>query len=343
MSDEKDDIGAILNTSMDEIYDSLDSTQDEAAEKPRDESGKFTKAEQQGEPEAAEEAPEEATEEVAEAPKEVKPVKAPATWGRAVREKFATLDPEVQAEILKREADQARGIQRYAEDAKYAHTIRQIVAPYEHIIRAEGGTPEAAIQDLLNTAALLRTGSPQQKAQVLLQAAHTFGADLSGLIAQQQQLQQMPPEYRQLVERQAALEAEIARRDAEYARQAAMREQSEVGAAFDVVHQFANATDEGGSLKYPHFDTLRPMMVQMLESGIATDLQDAYAKAEWSVPEIRQQRVEAEAAKKAEELRRANASKARTLTVKSKGVYSGVSKPATIEETMSAVYDSLTS
>ena len=331
MSEEKDDIGAILNSSMDQIYDEVIGEETEAPEAP-----------EPAEKPAVEVEEVEDVEEVEAAPAPVKAVKAPATWGKAVQEKFATLDPEVQSEILKREADQARGIQRYAEDAKYASTLRQIISPYEQLIRSEGGTPEAVLQGLLETAAALRTGTPQQKAQLLIQAAHTYGADLSGFIAQQQQLQQMPPEYRSLIERQQALEAEMARRDADQARHIAMQQQSEMGAAFDVVHSFASETDESGNLKYPHFDQLRPAMAQMLTGGLAEDLTDAYRKAEWSVPEIRQQLIEAEAAKKADELRRVQAQKAARVGVKPKGTYSTTGKPGTMEETMSAVYDSLT-
>ena len=82
-------------------------------------------------------------------------VQAPNTWTPAARAKFATLEPDIQAEIVKRETDMARAITSHDIDRSFGKQVKDVVTPYLPMINAEGATPETAIKSLLNTAYLL--------------------------------------------------------------------------------------------------------------------------------------------------------------------------------------------
>ena len=114
-------------------------------------------------------------------------VQAPNTWTPAARAKFATLEPDVQAEIVKRETDMARAITSHDIDRSFGKQVKDVVTPYLPMINAEGATPETAIKSLLNTAYLLRTSSPQEKGALLANLARQYGADMSSFTGDQEQ------------------------------------------------------------------------------------------------------------------------------------------------------------
>lgn len=86
--------------------------------------------------------------------------------------------PELLNAFAQREADFERGATEWKSKTEQASAVLDQFKPYEWILRNEGTTPQAAIGPLLQTAALLRTGSPQQKAQSVAQMMQQFGIPL---------------------------------------------------------------------------------------------------------------------------------------------------------------------
>lgn len=107
--------------------------------------------------------------------------KPPASWGPAVREHWGSIPPDAQAQILTREKQFATGIQRYAEAAKRADSYEKTLAPYAHMIAMEGADNVQAIGNLARTAATLRGGTPQQKADLLAELVSVYAIDLDTL------------------------------------------------------------------------------------------------------------------------------------------------------------------
>ena len=114
------------------------------------------------------------------AAQEVPDEKPPVSLSAAAREAWNETPPAMRAEIKKREADFARGIQKYAESAKRASAMDKTLAPYSQYFQMNGGAPKA-INEALQTAALLQMGSPIQKAQATAQLIKQFGVDISAL------------------------------------------------------------------------------------------------------------------------------------------------------------------
>ena len=55
----------------------------------------------------------------------------PNTWKKEVAAKWATLPPEVRAEVERREQDMHRGIAQYKTQAEFAQTVERAMAPYQ--------------------------------------------------------------------------------------------------------------------------------------------------------------------------------------------------------------------
>ena len=77
--------------------------------------------------------------------------------------------------FLQRDADAEKGIVQYKTKAEQADSILKEFQPYEWILKNENATPASAIAPLLQTAAILRTGTPSQKAQLVAQTMQQYG------------------------------------------------------------------------------------------------------------------------------------------------------------------------
>jgi hypothetical protein len=143
------------------------------------------------------------------------------------------------------------------------------MAPLMPVLQQYGIPPAQWITNMGQAHHSLVFGTPQQKLQMFSKLAQDYGVPLQALydpqvqqqFLMQQTLQPQPqaqqPNVDELVERKFV----------------------EISAKQDL-QQFQNATDKDGSPLYPHYEELRDTMAQLLESGVAKDLPDAYGKAE---------------------------------------------------------------
>lgn len=88
-------------------------------------------------------------------------------WGKA--------SPTLQQAFAKYGEDAGRGIDRYRTAAQAHEAMMSELAPYDQMIRAEGGTPQTAVRNLLQVAAQLRNGSPQDKAMLVARTMQQYG------------------------------------------------------------------------------------------------------------------------------------------------------------------------
>ena len=300
-----------LEDSMRESYREIteDAPEEEIAEeepvseRERDERGRFVAKQPEEEPEEEPEA--EPEEELAEGLEEepegivvseeqqISPVEeesdpsianAPSTLTAEAKSKWAELPDWAKKEFHKREADSVKGFENIkaelSEAAEYGQRFRAVVDPYLPMIQSEGGDAESAVQEMLNTAYILRTGTPQYKAQAALQLAQQYGfindmvAILSGNVQNPNYAQ--PPRDPRV--------DELLRQQEEEKR---LREQETLDSGVRQVEEFASATDENGQLLHPYFENVKHDMYAVLQSGRADDLETAYEAALWMNPETR--------------------------------------------------------
>lgn len=269
----------------------------------RDEQGRFTAAEkaaQEGQPDAAptaeQQKPQPQTEQqqgdqaqqAADAKGAMTP---PATWSAAGKAAWATLPDGVRREVVKREQDFARGIQQYAEKAKGFDTFMEVSRPYEAMLRSEGSDPAGALKSFLHQAYVLRTASPQQKGELIMQVAQKFGADLSqfmGQPAQQQEGQQDLSHVQQMVQQLVAPHLQrIQQWETEQQTAQQRQEQHMEQEITSQIEAFQTATNEDGTPKHLYFENVRPLMSAYFANGQAQSLEQAYEMACWAHPEVR--------------------------------------------------------
>ena len=215
---------------------------------------------------------------------------APSSWSKDAATKWADLPAEIKAEIHKRESDYHKGIEPYRQGAAIAQEMQKVIAPYAQNIQASGVHPMQAISHLLGVEHTLRNGSPQEKAQKVAEIARDYGIDL-------QQIQPLPPidpQTQALIQQNQQLQQ---------FQQNTLQQQNQAVAS-EIEAFRANPENV-------HFEAVKDDMAALLQSGRATDLQDAYDKAVWMRPDIRQtlvqqQRTDAQK-QAAEQKRRARA------------------------------------
>lgn len=264
----------------------------ESGDTGRDEKGRFTAKESAPEPAQAAQPPvvSSPTAQLVAAPNDGPAMTPPTTWSAGAKAIFSQLPETARREIAKREQDYARGIQQHAEKAKGFDSLMGEFQPYEAMLRAEGGTPQGAIRDLMRTAYMLRTGTPQERGRVVAMIAERFGADLSPYLgqAQQQEQGQVPADLQATV--QQLLSPYISKIQQWEQGQATAQQRADQQVrdeALAAIEAFRTATNEDGSPKYLYFENVKGLMAAYFSNGQADTMEKAYDMACWANPEVR--------------------------------------------------------
>ena len=172
---------------------------------------------------------------------------------------MSKLPDNIQKMVMEREDQFHKGIEMYKEAANFARSIDKAISPYKDYLSQLNVAPDVAFSNLLKTEKTLRTGSAQDKVEMFQKLAHDYGINLEVLAgipydAQQAQLkQQLAWTQEQL---QASQDFKQSHEDA----------------------QIQSVIEDFGS-QHEFFADVREKMADLLDSGLAHDLQDAYAKA----------------------------------------------------------------
>lgn len=117
------------------------------------------------------------------------PFKAPQSWKPAVRELAAKLPAEFRPildEAHRREIETTRVLSETAEARRTVEQVRTKLAPFEGLARANGMEAMDFAGSVLQTAAALQMGTPQQRAAVVAQIIGTYGVDVDAVNAAMQ-------------------------------------------------------------------------------------------------------------------------------------------------------------
>lgn len=254
---------------------------------PRDQAGKFATPDRAVEP-----------------PKE-EPVwkRPPASWKKDYHDAWQTADPRLQEYAWQREEQMRRGVEPLLTKAQFADSMQEVVAPYLNTIQGLGLKPDTAVKALFEADAALRNPNHDQRLQYFMQLAQQYGVNLSG---QAQQYQATDPSV-------YALQNELNNVRGEVLSWKQQQEARQNETLLGEIDQF--------SAKAEHFEAARPTMIQLLQSGVAETLQDAYDKAIRLDPELFQtvqqaQQASAAASKSKELNNAAKAARAAAVSVR---------------------------
>lgn len=227
----------------------------------RDETGKFVK-------EAKVEKP--APEKKVEQPKvDVKPSEgakpgavqspqtgaAPGTWRASAKAKWEAIDPEVRAEVLKRESESTREIAKFQQQIQQinqAYTpIEQLIGPRRALWRAQYGSEDAALKQLLNLSDLA-SSNPTEFLQLCLNDPNFASRiDMQKVFGQGQPGQpEANPQVNALQQKIAGLEQQLNG----FVSQNQTQQQASIS---QQISEFASAKDQAGNLLRPHFESVR--------------------------------------------------------------------------------------
>lgn len=297
-------------------------TPKQTADRLRDEKGKFVEGKPAAPASAA--APKADTPSKATAPAAptaaaadtAKPRTRPSSWKKdhwEAFDKIATENPALADYINERESQYAKGVSTYKQEWESARPLMEAMQTFMPDLQRHNIAPAQWITNLGNAHRTLAMGNAQQKLQTFAMLAQQYGVPVQALTdatAQQQYLQQAPPQQAFQPPQQAALTREEAVRlwQDQYV---TMNSEQEV-AKFKA------------DQKHEHFDELRDTMAGLLQANLATNLDDAYdaamrhpRHANLFAAQQQQQRAAEEAERRSAETQRVAQAKARAVSVRS--------------------------
>jgi len=239
--------------------------------RPRDEVGRFA-------PKPKEEAPKVEAKPSQEAqpqqqqPQQQQPQR-PTTWKKEylpIYDKLAQGQPLTPDEAKKlaeytnqRENEYKTGVSTYKAEATAAKELQEAITPFLPELQANGIQPASWIKNLGTAHYVLVKGNPEQKLQMFRMLAQQYGVPLAAVL---QQPEQVPPIVHDLMGQIQKLQQQVTG-------VTTWRQQQETTSLSSQIAKFQDAT------KYPHFPVVREKMAQLLETGLAQDLDDAYKQA----------------------------------------------------------------
>ena len=252
----------------------------EAEEKPsdenRDEKGRFKS--KQEEPDSQDNTDEE-TELVAEASDvgEEPEIKRPTTWKKEYVEVWNKMQegkPLDKEEFVKfaeyanqREAEYKKGVSAYKAEADNARQITDAIGPFIPELQKHGISPSAWINNLGRAHYTLANGTQEQKLNAFNRLAQDYGIQLNRDAFQMPEQAYVDPYQQQLMQQLQATQQQVAQLSQ-------IREQEENARLSNEISRVSS-----NKVAFPHFDMVREDMAQLLERGLAQDLESAYAKA----------------------------------------------------------------
>lgn len=284
----------------------LPEAEDEAADGSQDRS---ERSEDDGEVQAASDGYEEEDERKPAAKPQVSKPEPPLSWTKQGRAIWDSLPPLAQQEVLKREADTQKGVEKLKEQYR---DLEEAVAPYKGMIHSMGRTPGAAIKGLFDWQMAL---AGPNKADAFRQLAANLGVDLRTLVTDEAAPPPQPPgsdvpqELKPVLDQYASKISLLDQEVNHWKRTQAEQQQAQ-----------ANQMIEKWSADKPHFKDVRELMGQLINSDLALvqsgrpavggfikngniDLDAAYEAAIYAHPEVRRQILADEAKRKADEAR----------------------------------------
>ena len=243
--------------------DPIKTEQDEQESSERDEKGRFKS--------------QESTEEelVADSNQLEEEVKRPTTWKKEYRDVWdkmqegKPLDKEEFAKFAEyanqREAEYKRGVSAYKAEADNARQLTEAIGPFVPELQAQNIHPVAWINNLGRAHMVLSKAPYAEKVQMFHRLAQDYGIQLNqdGISMPEQH----DPYQQQLMQQLQATQQQVQQLSA-------IREQEENARLNQEINRVSSDKE-----RFPHFDMVREDMAQLLERGLAQNLETAYAKA----------------------------------------------------------------
>jgi hypothetical protein len=204
-------------------------------------------------------------------------VKRPTTWKKEYVEVWNKMQegkPLDKAEFAKfaeyanqREAEYKRGVSAYKAEADNARQLTQAIGPFVPELQQQGIHPVAWINNLGRAHMILSKAPYQEKVQMFHRLAQDYGIQLNQDSLQMPEQAYVDPYQQQLMQQLQATQQQVQQLSA-------IRDQEENARLTQEISRVSSNKE-----RFPHFEMVREDMAQLLERGLANDLETAYAKA----------------------------------------------------------------
>lgn len=208
---------------------------------------------------------------------------APGTWKPEAREHWTTIPESVREEIHRREKDATRALNDSTAARKFSNEFERTVQPYLGFIAAENSTPLQAVNNLMQTAALLRVGTSQQKVSLVADLITRYGVDLVALdnvLGGQQQAPDMQSQLREMLAQEMAPFRQLMQQQTQRTQFAEQQLDEQIDQELEA---FRNEVDANGQLKHEFYNDVSQEMADIIElaarRGVTLSLTDAYQRA----------------------------------------------------------------
>jgi hypothetical protein len=249
------------------------SEESSSEETSRDEKGRFKAQEASSEQDTAEEP--DLVAEASDVPDEE--IKRPTTWKKEyveVWEKMQSGKPLDKAEFAKfaeyanqRESEYKKGVSAYKAEADNARQLTEAIGQFTPELQKHGIHPVAWINNLGRAHYTLANGTYEQKLNAFNRLAQDYGIQLNQDALQMPEQAYVDPYQQQLMQQLQATQQQVQQLSA-------IREQEENARLTQEISRVSSDKE-----RFPHFDMVREDMAQLLERGLAPNLETAYAKA----------------------------------------------------------------
>jgi len=204
-------------------------------------------------------------------------IKRPTTWKKEyveVWDKMASGKPLDKAEFAKfaeyanqRESEYKKGVSAYKAEADHARLLTDAINPFIPELQKHGIHPVSWIQNLGNAHYTLANGTYEQKVKMFHRLAEDYGIQLNSDSLQMPEQAYVDPYQQQLMQQLQATQQQVQQLSA-------IREQEENARLTQEISRVSSDKE-----RFPHFEMVREDMAQLLERGLAPNLETAYAKA----------------------------------------------------------------
>jgi len=297
-------------------------TVETAADRARDELGRFT-AKQQAEAEKASQTVEPS----------ITPARPPrpSSWKKEYWDHWEKIDPALAEYLNQREGEFAKGVSTYKTEWERAKPILDALTPFQQEMQRHNITPDQWISQMGGWHSKMVNASPQEKFMELQRIAQHYGVPLQAITGEEGSTQQVDPQSQWLMQQVNELRGKLTTWETTQQE----REQQALKAQLD---EFGAA--------HKHYEQVRETMAGLLQAGLASDLKEAYEAAlrhprHGEIWQAEQDTLKREQEAKVAEEKRAQAARARSQAVQVRGTTPGTQTTSDAKDLRSQLRENL--
>jgi len=261
-------------------------TPEQTTQRERDERGRFAPRTEDKAPDGAQVPSEQEVKAASEPlPAEEEPHEAapnldnaPKSWKASTRQKWAALDPEVRAEVHRRERETTRAINEAGPVKQFAQQFQQVIQPHAERYRQTNMSPLQVVSNLMAADALLATAAMPQRAKFMAKLISDYGIDIRALDSA---LAGEEPQARPLDQVEAIINQKLAPIQ-EFVQTTQQGRQQAMQREYSQQEQVINAMAED-TRNFPYFDLVALEMADIMEVASRRQIylspQEAYKRA----------------------------------------------------------------